>query len=98
MSKQHSHINDDLLVKYLVDEATPTEAAEVEAWLTADIANTAHYAQLKRIWDESLALAAKSSVDEDAAYTRLQNRIKTCLPIAARRSCRYILRKQTGWQ
>jgi transmembrane sensor len=76
MSKQHSHINDDLLVKYLVDEATPTEAAEVEAWLTADIANTAHYAQLKRIWDESLALAAKSSVDEDAAYTRLQNRIK----------------------
>ncbi|TFF35799.1 FecR family protein [Mucilaginibacter psychrotolerans] len=76
MSEQKSPINDDLLVKYLVGEATPGETAEVDAWLAADAANALYYAQLKRVWDESLNLAANSSVDEDAAYNRLQKRIK----------------------
>lgn len=96
MSKQHSHINDDLLVKHLAGEATPAEAAEVEAWLAADIANTAHYAQLKRIWDESLALAAKSSVDEDAAYARLQNRIKN-MPAAGDAQVVPLQTKKRNW-
>lgn len=77
MSKSNAHINDDLLVKYLVGEATPAESVGIEAWLAADEENVIHYNQLKRIWDESLQVANTSTVDEDAAYMRLQNRIKS---------------------
>jgi transmembrane sensor len=76
MSKSNGHMSDDLLVKYLVGEATPAETIEVETWLAANEANVVHFNQLKRIWDESLQLANTSTVDEDAAYSRLQNRIK----------------------
>nr|WP_294944218.1 FecR domain-containing protein [uncultured Mucilaginibacter sp.] len=76
MSKSNGHISDDLLVKYLVGEATPAETIAVEIWLAVDEPNVVHFNQLKRIWDESLQLANTSTVDEDAAYSRLQNRIK----------------------
>jgi anti-sigma factor RsiW len=47
MSKSNGHISDDLLVKYLVGEATPAETDDVEAWLAADEANHIHYANSK---------------------------------------------------
>ncbi|OOQ58663.1 FecR domain-containing protein [Mucilaginibacter pedocola] len=96
MDSSNPHMNDDLLVKYLVGEATPQEAADIDAWLAADEANAVHYAQLKRIWDESLKLANTSTVDADAAYTRLQSCIKN-MPEAEEAAIVPLASKKTNW-
>lgn len=70
------NMNDDLLVKYLVGETDANENAAVEIWLKADEKNRNYYNGFKKIWEDSLALAAQNtSVDENAAWKRLQNRI-----------------------
>lgn len=71
------NMNDDLLVKYLVGETDADESAAVENWLYADEKNLNYYNGFKKIWEDSLAIAAKNNtrIDEDAAWKRLQNRI-----------------------
>lgn len=75
MNNEQSHIIDDLLVKQLLGEATAAEQAEVAAWLVQSEANRKHYEQLQLIWDNSKQLAAKSTVDTDACWTKFKNRI-----------------------
>jgi transmembrane sensor len=41
---------DDLLIKYLLGEATAEEVAQVERWLEADAANRKRYEQYKSLW------------------------------------------------
>jgi ferric-dicitrate binding protein FerR (iron transport regulator) len=69
------HITDDLLVKYLLGEATAGERAQVEEWLAASEANQAYYVQLQQVWEHSKALASTKKVDEEAAWQRLRTRI-----------------------
>lgn len=75
MEQQHSHINDDLLVKHLLGEATGEEQAEVAVWMHETEANRKYYDELKQVWDNSKQLAAKSTVDENAAWARFQQRV-----------------------
>ncbi len=71
------NMNDDLLVKYLVGETNADENAAVEFWLKADEKNLNYYNGFKKIWEDSLLIAAKNkTIDEDAAWKRLQNRIQ----------------------
>ncbi len=70
------NMNDDLLVKYLVGETDADENAAVEFWLKADEKNLNYYNGFKKIWEDSLLIAAENkTIDEDAAWKRLQNRI-----------------------
>jgi ferric-dicitrate binding protein FerR (iron transport regulator) len=69
-------MNDDLLVKYLVGETDADENATVEIWLKADEKNQNYYNGFKKIWEDSLVLAQNTTVDENAAWKRLQNRIQ----------------------
>lgn len=70
------NMNDDLLVKYLVGETDADENATVEFWLKADEKNLNYYNGFKKIWEDSLLIAAENkTIDEDAAWKRLQNRI-----------------------
>lgn len=70
------NMNDDLLVKYLVGETDADENAAVESWLNADEKNLNYYNGFKKIWEDSLLIASENkTVDEDAAWKRLQNRI-----------------------
>jgi transmembrane sensor len=41
---------DDLLIKYLLGEATPEEVAQVERWLAADTVNRRRFEQYKTLW------------------------------------------------
>jgi len=66
---------DDLLVKYLLGEATVDEIALVDAWLVAATENRAYFNQFREIWDQSKALAVTSTADENAAWQLFQNRI-----------------------
>lgn len=68
--------NDDLLVKYLVGETDADETAIVKDWLNASENNLKYYNDFKKIWEESLLIAAeKTTVNEDEAWKRFQNRI-----------------------
>ena len=68
LEEKFYHINDDLLVKQLLGEATPQEEQEVMQWLSADAGNRAYYDQLKQVWDTSRELATRSEVDENKAW------------------------------
>jgi len=76
MSQNNRNMNDDLLVKYLVGETNADENATVEIWLKADEKNQNYYNGFKKIWEDSLVLAQNTTVDENAAWKRLQNRIQ----------------------
>lgn len=78
--QEQSHINEDLLVKHLLGEATADEQAEVTAWLASSDANRKYYSDYKLIWDNSKKLAATSTRDENAAWQRFQQRVATEKP------------------
>lgn len=70
------NMNDDLLVKYLVGETDADETAVVKDWLNASENNLRYYNDFKKIWEDSLLIAAeKMTVNEDEAWKRFQNRI-----------------------
>lgn len=73
---------DDLLVKYLLEEASPDEQSIVADWLAADVANQRYYDHFKLIWEQSKSLAAHSQTDTEAAWQRFQQRVSanTALP------------------
>ena len=67
---------DDLLVKHLTGEATEAETHQVEQWLAADEANKHYFDHFKLIWEESVQLANTTTVDEQLAWERFQNRVQ----------------------
>ncbi|MEI9809829.1 MAG: FecR domain-containing protein [Bacteroidota bacterium] len=75
LEEKFDHINDDLLVKYLLGEATATEEEQVRQWLNADVLNVDYFNQLKQVWDTSRELAATSVADENKAWEKFQRRI-----------------------
>lgn len=74
MSREQSHITDDLLVKYLLGEATEAEQALVAEWIQAGEENAKYYNHFKLVWDASKNIAAKSNVSEDEAWARFVQR------------------------
>lgn len=71
------HISDDLLVKYMLDEAMPHEQLLVKDWLQADNDNRKYYEQFRLIWEESQLLAANITVDENAAWEKFKTKIQS---------------------
>ena len=68
-------MNDDLLVKYLLGEASAGERTTVEEWVAADNSHQKYFDHFKLIWEQSKKLAATSKVDEDLAWKRFQHRV-----------------------
>lgn len=75
MNQDLPDMNDDLLVKHLLGEASPDEEQMVQQWITVSEANRHHYDQLKLIWDESKKLAATSNIDTDKAWRQFKERV-----------------------
>ncbi len=67
---------DEVLVKYLLGEATPEEGVVVQQWIAADKANQRYFDNFKLIWDESKKLAAQSTINEEEAWQRFTRRIQ----------------------
>jgi transmembrane sensor len=65
---------DELLVKYLTGEASSAEKLYVQQWLEQDAKNRQYYDHFRLIWEESQKLAATTTVDEQAAWQRFQQR------------------------
>lgn len=74
MNKDQNNINDDVLVKYLLGEATAAEQDGVQQWIAASKANQKYFADFKLIWDQSKLIAAESTVNENEAWDRFVQR------------------------
>jgi len=61
---------DDLLVKYLLQEATDPELQEVNAWVEQDDRNRKYFQQFALIWEESRKLSSGATIDENEVWTR----------------------------
>lgn len=67
-------MNDELLIKYLLNESNSEENDEVRHWLALSQENATYLAQLERIWVESKTLGVKSEVDVNAAWSKFKSR------------------------
>ena len=76
MENYADDIMDDLLVKYLADEATPPEQEMVEVWIEASEDNRKYFRHFQLIWNESQNLATRTAIDENKAWHRFQRRVK----------------------
>ena len=67
---------DELLVKYLAEEATPPEQELIEVWIGTSEINRRYFRHLQLIWNESQKLASRTAVDENKAWQRFQRKLK----------------------
>lgn len=65
-------MNDELLVKFLLKEASPEEEQAVATWLAKDRANEKKMEHFKLIWESSRKLALQNPIDADLAWERFQ--------------------------
>lgn len=66
---------DELVTKYLLQEATADEAAQVESWIGQNEANRKQFEHFQLLWDESRKLAVISTADENIAWQRFKNKL-----------------------
>jgi transmembrane sensor len=76
VGEENFHMDDDLLVRYLLDEADAAERIQVEQWLSASEKNIVYFKQFEALWQKSRELASLSEPDEEAAWERFRNRIR----------------------
>ena len=72
---------DDLLVKTLLGEASHSEQEKVDAWIKESAENRRYFSHFKLIWIQSKELAARTEVDEHAAWARFKVRTQKQAPI-----------------
>ena len=80
MKDNFTDINNDLLIKYLLDEASSREVKRVENWLAANDANQQYYDHFRLIWEQSRQYQAPGTITGDAAWKRFQQRIHNQVP------------------
>lgn len=68
-------MNDELLIKFLLNEATVAEKVQVQEWIAASAENEKYYQQFERIWNESAELTKVAEVDEEAAWQKFRQRV-----------------------
>ncbi len=74
--KPYNTIDEDLLVKYLVNETNDEETLIVENWIQASDENKKQFEQSFLIWEQSLQLATPARVNVDDAWMHMQERIE----------------------
>jgi ferric-dicitrate binding protein FerR (iron transport regulator) len=74
LRSSEDHI-DELLAKYVANEATADEKSIVEAWVTEDSANAKQLDQLNRIFNQAPALRESQHFDTDAAWQKVKSKL-----------------------
>lgn len=91
-------MTDDLLVKYLLGEATAAEQDDVQEWIGASTDNRRYFDHFKLIWEKSAQIATASTVDENEAWQRFRARIQREEEVPALKRTRTIpLNSRQSW-
>jgi transmembrane sensor len=67
---------DELIAKYLLQEATDAEVVEVDNWVAESEVNQKHFEHFMFLWEESRKIAAASTADENMAWQRFKNKLQ----------------------
>lgn len=67
-------MNDQILIKYLLNEADEKETLAVKKWRYEHRDHQKHYEQIQWLWETSGKLALHTDVDENAAWDRFVQR------------------------
>src|SRR5690606_26252634 len=67
-------MNDELLIKYLLEETSEDENILVKQWLAAHPDHQKEYEQMKWIWESSKASLSKCDVDENLAWEKFKTK------------------------
>jgi transmembrane sensor len=73
---QSNHAIDELLVSYLLGEATEEQQRSALKWISASPENERYFQEFQQIWEKSRELAANSSVDVNAAWERMREKLE----------------------
>ncbi len=76
MNRDMGQMTDELLVKYLLEEANEAEQQQVIAWITASAENKKYYDHFSLVWEKSKKHAVTSKVDTDIAWQKFQQRVQ----------------------
>lgn len=74
MLNENDHINDELLVSYLLDEADESTRRQVEEWITESPGNQRYFEHFRTIWEASKQIAIPPTVNEHEAWQRFKKR------------------------
>ncbi|NOT94314.1 FecR family protein [Ferruginibacter sp.] len=75
MENKFEHIDDGLLIKYLLREANEEEAEQISQRIADDDVYRRYFEQFKILWESSHNLTAISQKDEHEAWQRFRNRV-----------------------
>src|SRR5262245_22944561 len=67
---------DQLLAKYLANEATAEEQMFVQSWLSEDSANQKYFEQMGLIFEKSKSVQKPQNFDTDAAWVKVKSQLK----------------------
>ncbi|WP_158531151.1 FecR family protein [Algoriphagus chordae] len=87
-------MNEEKLIKYLLQESDSEETKAVQEWISEDEANQKQFEEVQWIWKSSKVLLEKSEVDENLAwqrFTKLRNESSSAAPTQNQRFL------QRGW-
>jgi ferric-dicitrate binding protein FerR (iron transport regulator) len=82
-------ITEDLLIRYVLDEASIVERQQVESWLDGEDAHIKHLEHVKFLLDHSKQLAQKSPLSTDEAWEKFKVRRENYKPAPVRVLSRY---------
>ncbi len=68
-------MNDDLIIKYLLKEASPEEEAQVREWISASLENEKEFSRFELIWNSSKKLEQNTDADPEAAWDSFKARV-----------------------
>jgi hypothetical protein len=68
---------DDLLIKYILEEASPKESNEVQQWLAADAANRTRFQKLQHAWQLAAQPSLQPATNTPQALQRLKQTLQT---------------------
>lgn len=71
----YMEMNDDLLITYLLGEASAAQMAEVDKWLALDVANQQHFQQFRTIWETSKTMQFTEPLNAQASLEALKQKI-----------------------
>jgi hypothetical protein len=72
--KDNNHITEEVLVRYVLGEASPEERTAVLEWISISRSNKDRVEELKLIWRESGKLGLTPSITTEAAWERFTQR------------------------
>lgn len=87
-------MNEEKLIKYLLQESDSEETKAVQEWISEDESNKKQFEEIQWVWNSSKVLLEKSELDENQAWQRFTDLRDEKLAIAPKQNQRFL---QSNW-